>query len=760
VAAYNFSTLSPADFELMVRDLLKAEYGWQLEAFGHGRDGGVDLRAFVEDEKIVVQCKHYAGSSFSDLLKAAKEERKNMDTEAPDRYLFVTSQDLSRGQKEKIFAELAPWLGSTEDLLAKSEINSLIDNHPMVEQNNFKLWLASMGIIDRIVRNGTWERSEALMESVHDRVRLYVTNPSYQRASETLARMHSVIITGSPGVGKSMLADMLLLTYWHEEWQVVHVVSDISEGWDSWAKDRPQIFFYDDFLGQTDVTERLSGNRGAALAEFISRVQKNPNKRLVMTTRKHVLRQAELRDEPLSRMNSEFRECLLALQDYGYVERAKILYNHLYFSELDRGVVQGYVMRGLYWDVIKHNNFTPRIVEQILKRSWESVDDLHDSLVQTLERPVELWGRSFANSLSDVARRVLVRLVAFPVDGASGALLRSAAIGNSSPIEYTAALRVLEGTWISITSWGDDGVHIEFKDPSCRDYVLTLIDEEPDYALESMRDASIVQMYATILSYANTKDGNDSYKYPRLAKAVAQNAAVVSLGVEQCWAITMELGSRANFPARILAQLLGDDLVTGGRMHDWILGEALLLPTEKYDEYEHAAPYLEVLVRSLVEQSAIQEDSKDASHFVDLMVLWANSAEDSDEIEAVASFLREFDGSWFGYIAEIDDAIAKSAVEYISKELDDLSSTYDDPQDMDGALDEMRKFATEHGVRESLKGEFARAEVRISEYEPSEYEDVSPDTSFKAVESQLLARSNFLSADDKSRIVEMFGNLS
>jgi len=41
---YDFRTLSPIDFELLVRDLLQAELGITMESFGPGKDGGIDFR--------------------------------------------------------------------------------------------------------------------------------------------------------------------------------------------------------------------------------------------------------------------------------------------------------------------------------------------------------------------------------------------------------------------------------------------------------------------------------------------------------------------------------------------------------------------------------------------------------------------------------------------------------------------------------------------------------------------------------------------
>ena len=40
MSRYDFQTLSPLDFEELVRDLLQAEFGLLFESFGPGRDLG------------------------------------------------------------------------------------------------------------------------------------------------------------------------------------------------------------------------------------------------------------------------------------------------------------------------------------------------------------------------------------------------------------------------------------------------------------------------------------------------------------------------------------------------------------------------------------------------------------------------------------------------------------------------------------------------------------------------------------------------
>jgi hypothetical protein len=98
----NFAVLSDIEFEELVADLLAAELGITVERFGAGRDGGIDLRwsETAGGGKSIGQCKHYQRSTFSQLLAAAKAEIPHLRVVRPPHYRFVTSFDLTVGQKD------------------------------------------------------------------------------------------------------------------------------------------------------------------------------------------------------------------------------------------------------------------------------------------------------------------------------------------------------------------------------------------------------------------------------------------------------------------------------------------------------------------------------------------------------------------------------------------------------------------------------------------------------------------------------------
>jgi hypothetical protein len=284
-----------------------------------------------------------------------------MDKVRPDEYYFVTSQNLNVTQQEAMVAELSPHITDTDKIFANLDLNELLGKHPKVERNHFKLWMASAAVIREIVLSGIWRRSEALMEEIQDRVRLYVATPSFAKARQMLAEKKVCVITGAPGVGKSMLADMLALSQWKDGWEIIELAShEISKAWDAFDREEEQFFYFDDVFGQTDIQERLSHDNGKTVAQLINHIGKSSQKLLVITTRTHVLQEAESRDEPLARARLHARECVVDVREYSRVLRARVLYNHLYFSDLPRDLIREFVNRNLHLRIIDHSNFTPR----------------------------------------------------------------------------------------------------------------------------------------------------------------------------------------------------------------------------------------------------------------------------------------------------------------------------------------------------------------------------------------------------------------
>ncbi|GGO62947.1 nSTAND3 domain-containing NTPase [Nonomuraea cavernae] len=756
---YDFKTLSPTDFELLVRDLLAAEYGWKLEAFGSGQDGGVDLRGWVGGKKVVVQCKHYAGSTFADLGRSAREELPKMNKERPDRYLFATTQNLSRTQKDSLAKDLSPWLANPGDLLTQLDLNELLSRHQRVERQHFKLWLASTGMLELIVRSGLWARSEALMEDIRDRVKLYVRSPGYDRASTRLDDTHVVVLTGVPGVGKSMLAEMLLLAHWHEGWQVILISSNIDEAWDAYRPGEQQIFFYDDFLGQTDISERGNKNEDAGIVRFMDRVAKDSTKRIVMTTRSQILRQTALTREPIARGNFELRECVVEVADYRAVERAQILYNHLYFSKLPRQVLRDYVAGKHYWQVVDHPNFSPRVIEQVIKRGSQSAETLAKSLVNTLARPIDLWGTMFATVLSDAAQRVVLTLATFPVEGVDPNTLRKVARRDTRPIDFTNALRALEGTFIQIgTSPPIKETRVAYANPSVRDFVLATLDEEPEYALSLINDACSLNQILTLLRYAAATT-NGGHRFPNLAAALISEQHNVANRIEELMLEGIRTANSTKYPhveinsvLRPIAELLTLTRQLAPERSPQLLSRALSVRSQ-FDAYANT-DILDNLNHAFIEHEKGRLDEV-KTQARELICAWGDALSISEEVEKFASFVQANKPLLAPHFDPIP-LLKQYAEAALRSDVDNISSNRTDEDSDSQWLDEIEGLAETIGLADELRDDIERERSNTAQHYA---EEESHDFSDRS-RSGYSATSRLDTHKDRAYIGEIFQQLS
>ncbi|HEX6752450.1 MAG TPA: restriction endonuclease [Solirubrobacterales bacterium] len=516
---HHLGALSDIEFESLASDLLHAVTGRRYERFGVGPDGGVDLRYINKAKGMheVVQCKHYFRSSFSQLEAAAKKEVPKLEklTPAPTSYRFVTSQTLTKGQKGKLVEALGGWITDPGMIWGGESIEDHLNDHEEVERNHVKLWLSSSTQLEKLLNAGTLNRSNDLIERITQALPRYVQTQRFNDAEEMLEKVGVCLIAGEPGIGKTTLAQMLLLDCAQKGFEALYVSEDVSEAWDALAE-TSQAFYYDDFLGRIGL-QGLSKNEDQRLVELIAKAHRDPRRtRLILTTREYILRGAVQLYESFERVGLDHERFLLALEDYSRYERGLVLYNHLYHSETMRPewLVQLLESKA-YVEIIDHPNYNPRLIEFITGHAKaHELDHVGNDWVgfalAALNNPEEIWKRAFEQELDELQRAMLICLISIgaevEVDDLRSVVrshCKRASIAYDDGA-FDRALKVLDLTFVEFGHRGEKPA-LDVANPSISDFVLNLLAENQNLLAALLDGATLFTQPRQLLEVAQSQ---------------------------------------------------------------------------------------------------------------------------------------------------------------------------------------------------------------------------------------------------------------
>ena len=412
----NFSNLNDVEFEYLCKDVMSKMLGKKLQRFGVGRDGGIDLTDDAYTKSIIVQVKYYIKTDVKGLLSSLKKEIKKVEKNNPNQYYVCCSKELSPKNKSDIYDMFSDYMETTANIITLTEISDYLDepDNADILHKHFKLWIESTNILKDIFTNDICIDSETLLCDIEELVHIFVKTTAYDCAISCLNSNNVLMIIGNPGVGKTITSKMLVLHFATLGFKVRYT----TDGADlaslkkalSQSPSVKEVILLDDCFGQAYFN--MKETQENELLSLIKYVKMKPNKMLIMNSRVTIYQEATIRTPNLinSIDKKEYKVYVLDLTGITVIEKAKIFYNHLFFSELPQLYCEDIKKDKKYIKIVKHDNYNPRIIEFVTnKRQYETFDSSKYSefIFQCLNNPEQIWKNEYERRLNKTDRILL-----------------------------------------------------------------------------------------------------------------------------------------------------------------------------------------------------------------------------------------------------------------------------------------------------------------------------------------------------------------
>lgn len=657
---YDFNSLNDKEFEIFCVDLLSQTHNNRFERFKPGKDAGVDGRFFSDRGKeVILQCKHWSSTPLKQLIRVlSKVEKAKLDKLQPHRYILAVSNALSRSNKKLISKALSPYVNSESDIYGREDLNDLLKTYPQIERNHYKLWIHSASVLGCIFNNAIHGRSAFSLEEIASSALLYAITSNHRRALDILEKLRVVIITGEPGVGKTTLADHLCLHYVASGYEYLKIARDIEEAEAAFKPDAKQIIYFDDFLGRNYI-DALKGHEGSHITQFIRRVASNKNKRFVLTSRSTILNQGKFLIDNFEHINVKRNEYELLIKNLSEMDKAHILYNHIWHSGLSNNYIDEIYKEKRYRTIIKHKNYNPRLISYITDFTRLEncpAREYWTYITNSLEHPSQIWENPFVAQQDDYGRAIvfLVVLNRKPIQEniLNEAYRRFISLPENQNLsgrrEFQSNIRTLTGSFLNRTIEQKGISTIDLFNPSIADFVLDYYAGDIaalEHAVASLRTVECIVTIRSLVPNERLSAGDAFSIYSSsIKRLVAENFQEVSVSFVSA---LCEAYSRRNLWPEI----------------DEYWGAALQFILQSYDG-------------SAIEDAffafkwALSKNIIDAASVLDVIRENLESITTDEEIEGVTSLLESIPADTISY-DEITELINNHVIEMLADSLQD-----------------------------------------------------------------------------------------
>jgi hypothetical protein len=300
------------------------------------------------------------------------------------------------------------------------------------------------------------------------------------------------MITGNPGVGKTFTSKMALMYFVATDYRPIvsskNSLDDIKKSI-SLEPSIKQVILMDDFLGQIDLEQ---GGRKFTneLVSMINYVEKLPNTRLILNTRINILSLMSTKNTKFEERIGEKDIKILRIDEYSSLEKAKVLYNSLYYFNVGKDYIENLCVEKVYLAIINHPNYNPRLIEHMSKpKILQNIDPnkYYKEIIYLLNHPEKIWNDEFENQIGKEDRALMYIIYSLSnyrtyivyVKEAYEALLAHDMSFDNTIDHFKNSIMHLSDGLIKISSYDrlQANKYVEVLNPSLNDYLRDNIPE-------------------------------------------------------------------------------------------------------------------------------------------------------------------------------------------------------------------------------------------------------------------------------------------
>ena len=499
---FNYGNLSDVEFEELCRDIMQIKLGVKLHTFTKGRDGGIDICDMADHPQIVIQAKHYFSSSFSTLKSSLEREKPKLERFNHIQYYVCTSKGLSPDNVSAIYEMFHDYMPSIENILGQNELDEFLNSDKArdILLKHYKLGLSSYIISDLLNHDASID-TRVLFDDIEQEKKYFVATKVFFKAINQLKKDRILILTGNPGSGKTITSQMLVYEMVKAGFRIIYISDhNIKEAKRLLSHDKEkELIFLDDCFGQRYF--EMKTETGDEITKLIKYVKYNKNKLLLMNSRITIYSEAKAIFLSLQESveNNELDELCINMDDLSMVEKAQILYNHLYFNNVPREYLDAIKAGYQYRKIVCHKNYMPRIIRRFTnKHVIESYtpEKYIDYVFSVLNNPKLIWEDEYTVRLQ-TSDRVFVNTLYSLTDTCVNSEIHRRAFdrrmcvigGDTTADNWNKSKRRLIGSMIKIIDKDGEEV-LAAADPSVNDYLDIYMKRNIEEANQIVRAAT------------------------------------------------------------------------------------------------------------------------------------------------------------------------------------------------------------------------------------------------------------------------------